>query len=206
MKTFALATALVLVPATALAQPSAAPPPAEPAAAPAPVEPEPAPPRGITGGFVSVGLGVSLNVAGKGLDEWSAGGGLGSVFVGQRFGYFGVEAGLTYYGLETSNDEAVKNLGLAAAGRFQYPVTPVIAPYVRLGLEKTWLDRERAGSLDYTGVGWLAGLGVEYTLNLSFLRAAAFAELTRHDASFTNENRELDGHIDTISIGIAAGF
>jgi|SRR5688572_9777850 opacity protein-like surface antigen len=205
MKTFALATALVLVPATALAQPSAAAPAPEPAAAPAPaVEPEPAPPRGITGGFVSVGLGVSLNVAGKGLDDWSAGGGLGSVFVGQRFGYFGVEAGLTYYGLEAPNGEAAKNLGLAAAGRFQYPVTPVIAPYVRVGLEKTWLDRE--SGIDYTGVGWMAGLGVEYTLNLSFLRAAAFAELTRHDASFTNDNRELDGHIDTISIGIAAGF
>lgn len=157
-----------------------------------------------TGGFVSIGVGLPTSTGGE-LGDWDASGKLGSVFVGQRLHpYFGVEAGLSAYGLSTTQGAAVTNVGLAAAGRLFVPVTPVITPYLRLGIEKTWMTRDRAQ--DFSGTGWLASLGVEYKLNLSFVSGGVWAEYTRHDASFVNSSAQRDGNIDTLSLGVTVGF
>jgi hypothetical protein len=157
-----------------------------------------------TGGFAAIGIGLPVSTGGD-LSDWGADGKAGSLFVGQHLNkWVGVEAGLSVYGLSSPNGNGITNIGLAAAGRFQYPVTPVIAPFVRLGIEKTWMDRGRAE--DFSGTGWMAGLGVEYKLNLSFTQGGVWAEYLHHDATFVNDRSEQAGSIGTLQIGVTFGF
>jgi len=159
---------------------------------------------GGSGGFVSLGVGATANTGGD-LANWGADGKVGSLYVGQRFGMVGLEVGLSAYGLSGPGGGAVTNVGLSAAGLFAVPVTPTISPYLRLGIEKTWMNRDTAA--DFSGTGWLASLGVEYKLSFGALgMGGIWADFTRHDASFVNDTVQRDGHIDTLSLGVTVGF
>jgi hypothetical protein len=203
MKTLAPALALaLLVGSASLARaqgPGGAAPPPEPApAAPAPSG------FGQSGGFVSLGVGTIVNTGGDLAPDHGTGLAY-SLAVGQRLGMFGLEVGLTRYGLERDGIYTWTNTTIAAGGRFVAPLRVVVQPYLRAGIEKTWM---KAGerSRDYSGTGWYAGLGGQYQLRLGPISGTVWAEVTRHQASFVNDEFKRDGAIDMLAAGIAVGF
>lgn len=160
---------------------------------------------GGSGGYVALGIGTTATTGGD-LSNMDGGGLGGSLFVGQKLGMFGLEAGLTKFKFENAT-QSWDNIGIAAAGRFTLPIVPMVGAYLRVGIEKTWSDGSaNSESADYTGTGWLAGIGAQYKLNLGFSEGAVWADYTRHDQSFVNDTRARDGNIDVISAGITVGF
>jgi hypothetical protein len=155
--------------------------------------------------YVSLGVGATANTSGD-LSSMDSNGTAGSLFVGHSMGMFSLEAGLSKYGFKNSN-QSWSNLALGAAGKLTVPVMPMLGAYLRVGIEKTWSDGSaNSGDADYTGTGWMAGIGAAYKLNLGATSGAVWADLTRHDASFVNDARSRDGSTDVISIGITVGF
>jgi hypothetical protein len=210
MKTLAKLIPLVtlFLGGTALAQ--AEPPGAE---APPPADPPASASRsggfGHSGGFVSLGAGGTANIGGELENLTFDGNGLAwSLAVGQRFGMVGLEVGVSRYGIARMDTEAAwTNTALSAAGRFTLPIGPMWGAYVRAGIEKTWMTPDRERQLaDYSGTGWLAGIGGEYRLRLGPVAGSVWAELTRHDSTFVNPDRSWDGHIDLFQLGVSAGF
>jgi hypothetical protein len=146
-------------------------------------------------------------MTGGDLGSFEGDGKAGTLFVGQRFGMFALEAGLSAYGFR-NDSQSWDNVGLAAGGRFTVPVMPTVGMSVHAGIEKTWSNgSSNSDSADYTGTGWLAGLGVEYKLGFGALGPGAiWADYTRHAASFVNDIRERDGNVDVLSLGVTVGF
>jgi hypothetical protein len=158
---------------------------------------------GGSGGFVSLGVGATATTGGE-MDRYGGEGAAVSLFVGQRFGMFGLEAGLSRYGIQADQTaNKFDNLGLAAAGRFTLPIGPMFGAYLRAGIERTWMEGKNTS---FSGTGWLAGIGAEYKLNLGFTSGGVFADYTRHDATFVNDLTERSGNVDVFSIGMSVGF
>lgn len=155
--------------------------------------------------YVSLGIGTTANTGGD-LSSMDSNGIAGSLFVGHSFGLVSIEAGLSKYGFKNQNQDW-GNISLGAAGKLTVPVMPLLGAYLRLGIEKTWQNGSaKSADSDYTGTGWLAGIGAAYKLNLGATSGAVWADFTRHDASFVNDTRSRDGNIDVISLGITVGF
>ena len=153
--------------------------------------------------FVSLGVGTTANTSDLG--GWEGDGVSGSLFVGHRIGYFGLEVGLQRYGLR--NDYAASswsNTSLGAGGSLHLPLLGTFGVFGRLGIEKVWLDKE-AGQ-EYSGTGWYGGLGGELTLDLGFASGAVFLEIIRHGTRFVSDQQARDGSIDMISLGLTVGF
>jgi hypothetical protein len=165
--------------------------------------------RADSGGFVSLGIGGTVNVGGdleNGNTQFDGAGIAGSLVVGQRLHrLFGVEVGLSRYGLETETI-AFTNTGLAAAGRFTVPFTPRIAGYLRAGIEKTWMTPDGSRGADHDGTGWLAGLGAEYKVKVGKVGGSVWADLTRHSSRLVSDTVERDGAIDIFAVGVTVGF
>jgi len=155
--------------------------------------------------YVSLGVGATANTGGD-LGRFDSNGTAGSLFVGHNLGLFSVEAGLSKYGFKSAS-QSWSNISLGAAGKLTVPVMPMLGAYLRLGIEKTWSDGSSSNAdADYTGTGWMAGIGVAYKLNLGATSGAVWADFTRHDASFVNDANERDGNVDVVSLGISVGF
>ena len=153
--------------------------------------------------FVSLGVGATANTGDLG--EWEGDGMAGSLAVGHRMGIVGLEVGLMRYGLRNEGIGNWDNTALHAAGSLHIPLGPMLGAYGRLGIEKVWMNAERQGQ-DFSGTGWLAGLGAELKLDLGFASGAVFLDFTRHGTEFVSDEQARDGHVDIVQLGISVGF
>jgi hypothetical protein len=162
--------------------------------------------RAESGGFVSLGIGGTANVTGD-LDDGFSGAGMAfDLRVGQRLHkYVGVEVGLNRYGLENPT-RSWTNTGLAAAGRFTLPFTPLIAGYLRAGIEKTWMTGDTERAADHSGTGWLASIGAEYKVKVGRIGGSIWADFSHHQSSLVSAETKRDGAIDILSVGVTVGF
>jgi hypothetical protein len=166
-----------------------------------------APAAASAGGYV--GLGIGSATTGDELDENYDGDGSSiRITIGQRFTWVSLEAGLNTYGLKTENSRATWDAkALSAAGRVHMPLTGKLEGYLRLGVERHYVDRSD-NEVSLRGSGWLASLGAEYGLHFGFAKGSVWLDLTRHNAMLTNTNsgNQLDANIDTVSVGLSVGF
>ena len=166
--------------------------------------------RAESGGFVSLGIGGTANVGGdldSGNNSFSGSGMAFQLAVGQKLGkMLGVEVGVSRYGLENANGSTFSNTGLSAMGRFTLPFTPLIGGYLRAGIEKTWMTPDSDQGTEYSGTGWLGGLGGEYKLKVGQIGGSVWADFTRHSSSLVSQTTKRDGAIDILSVGVTVGF
>ena len=159
-------------------------------------------------GYVSLGIGKS-DLGGQLSDNFNdTDSDAYRLTVGQRFGNFALEANLLgsqFAGASSvpgTDDRSTLSLGVDLKYHF-FHAGP-LSLYGKGGLNKTWLRGENG---DHSGTGYELGAGAELGFNLPFASLAVFAELAHLQTALRGEDeRALDGSINTAMIGVSVGF
>jgi len=127
--------------------------------------------------------------------------------LGQRIGPVGLEgsifgADLVGNGGNTfaeGREYSTLSLGLDLKGFFTL-VGPVEL-FGKLGINQTWI----LGN-DLSGTGWDFGVGAQFVLDLPLGYAAVWADFTQQRVGLSDDNIDVDGHLNMVMVGGSLGI
>jgi hypothetical protein len=169
------------------------------------------------GGYVSAGLGGGASLEGSLARNFdSTDHDSGRISLGHRLGPVAVEAsyfgaGMTGVNQFTSRDGwSTRTLGVDL--KFHIGIIGPLETYLKLGLNKTWLDAPDSRDLEFSGRGWDVGAGLQYNFDLIAAGTAIWLDYTHQDTELRDaevrdaDRRRLDGSLGLLSLGVAVTF
>jgi opacity protein-like surface antigen len=156
-------------------------------------------PAAHAGTYVGLGIGTGAHTDG-GLGVFdSTNNHSGRAVLGDSLGIVSIEGGVGYFGL-VNNGHTYDAVSLGVAAKLSVPVTPLLHPYVRVGLEHTNLSAENGVNFSTSGDGWTGGLGLEYKL----AALSIWADYSKHTVNL--DNGKFDGAASMLTIGLSFGI
>jgi len=164
------------------------------------------------GGYVSAGAGPGAGLDGKISRDFTTDDSMNArLSLGQRIDQLAFEASLFGAGLVGVNDfsgqgREYDTLSLGVDLKYYIGLVGPLEIYPKIGVNRTWLTGEK-DRYDYDGVGWDLGAGLQY----SFDSVGIWLDFTHQRTSLndndrTAPNRDLDGHLNMLSVGLAVSF
>jgi len=133
------------------------------------------------------------------------------VAIGQRIEPLAIEASLFGAGLVGRGDFAGEGreydtVSLGVDLKYFIGLVGPLEIYPKIGLNRTWLTGGR-DQYDYDGWGWDLGAGLLYSFDV----VGVYLDFTHQRTSLTDDNRalpnrNLDGHLNMLSLGLAVSF
>jgi hypothetical protein len=127
--------------------------------------------------------------------------------VGQRVGPIGLEGsvfGADLVGNGNGNfalRREYSTLSAAADLKGFFPVLGPIEIFGKAGLNYTWVNGN-----DYSGAGWDLGFGAQFVLEMPLGYAAVWADYTYQNLGLSDDQRDIDGSLDMLMVGISLGM
>jgi hypothetical protein len=168
---------------------------------------------GAGGGYISGGLGGGADLGGE-LDAFFTTEEQGSMrlSLGQRVGPVALEASLMHAGLVGQRSYVGMDADYAALSggidlKFFVGLAGPLELYGKGGLDRTWLMAPSGSPHDHDGSGWDLGAGLQFTIDTPAAMFAVWLDFTHLRTTLRNPgSRDLDGRLNTLSLGVSLGF
>ncbi len=163
------------------------------------------------GGYVAAGAGPGAGLDGNIATPFRTDDSMNArLSLGQRFDPIALEASLFGAGLVGRGDFAgdgteYDTVSLGVDLKYFIGLVGPLEVYPKIGLNRTWLTGGR-DALDYDGWGWDLGAG----LQLSFDQIGVFLDFTHQRTRMRSDNdainRNLDGRLNLLALGVSISF
>lgn len=164
------------------------------------------------GAYISAGAGPGAGLDGNISRDFTTDDSMNArLSIGQRIDGLAFEASLFGAGMVGTNDfsgfgREYDTLSLGVDLKYYFGLIGGLEAYPKIGLNRTWLTGGR-DRYDYDGVGWDLGAGLQY----SFDRVGIWLDFTHQRTNLRDDNRalpnrNLDGRLNMLSLGVAVSF
>jgi hypothetical protein len=164
------------------------------------------------GGYVAAGAGPGAGLDGNIAGAFRTNDSLNArLSLGHRMGPVALEASLFGAGMVGRGEFAgdgreYDTMSLGVDLKYFIGIVGPLELYPKIGVNKTWLTGGR-DSLDYDGIGWDLGLGLQY----SFERIGLWIDFTHQRTNLRDDNRalpnrNLDGNLNMLALGLSVSF
>jgi hypothetical protein len=160
------------------------------------------------GGYLGLGLGTSPSVSGDS-GEFDSAGRSARLIGGFHFGRFGVEGSIGGFDAQEKLQASwyPSKVYLASiSGKYNLPLSDGFEAYGRVGLQRTWFSIENDDRFDASGNGLIAGVGMEYKLDLKATAASIWLDYQYSRASLDGELTKSSLSARMWTIGFSIGF
>lgn len=158
------------------------------------------------GPYLGLSLGTSPSMDGKigSVDADSSGRSLRGL-IGMRFMNISAEGALNGFDVATTNYGEHTAYQLSAAVKVSMPIALGFEGFARGGLERTWLSMGN-DDLDFSGNGFLLGIGFEYRLDVILASASVFVDYDYHRVTLSNASDSSGENIGVWALGFTFGI